>query len=120
MISVSGGRACRDRDGVERLAGLPLRLAADVAVRVDRLGRSAALRRRGGSSTSSSPSWWRDNSEDILELTADTSPPPVASSFGVERGVLRCDDIPVYQRAIPMSSTTAEVKNISGNRSMSG
>ena len=38
----------------------------------------------------------------------------------VALGVPRRDDIPRYQRAIPMSSTTADVKNISGNRSMSG
>lgn len=34
--------------------------------------------------------------------------------------VARRDDIPRYQRPIPTSRVAAEVKNISGNRSMSG
>ncbi len=46
MISVSGGRACRDRDGVARLAGRPVRVVwPRLAWR--RLGRSMVCLRRG-------------------------------------------------------------------------
>ena len=89
---------------------------------VERLGRSTVLRRRGGSSPLSSlllPPRPASNAE-IFEVTADASPASLVSSFAAVLGVPRRDDIPVYQRAIPTSSTTADVKNISGKRSMSG
>jgi hypothetical protein len=100
MISVSGGRACRDRDGVARFAVLPLRaVAAGLAAR---LGRSMVCLRRGDSaaSTVSSPSSPSESeaappvsSDDILDVTEDTRLLLVVS-FAVDRAAARRDDIP--------------------------
>ena len=77
MISVSGGRACRDREGVGAARGFALRLA-------DRLGRAAALRRRGGSSTSRLVDCVAAGQQRgrPWTVTAEPSPPPLGSLVG--------------------------------------
>jgi hypothetical protein len=104
MISVSGGRACRDRDGVARFAVLPLRAVAAAGLAA-RLGRSMVCLRRGDSaaSTVSSPSEPSASSEsepappvssdDNLDVTEDTRLLLVVS-FAVDRAAARRDDIP--------------------------
>jgi len=58
------------------------------------------------------------NKDDTLEVTDDTRPLPLAAASS--EGTARRVHIPKYQRSMPMISTAADVKNISGNRSMSG
>ena len=99
MISVSGGRACRDRDGVARLAVLGVRVvpAADLAARV---GRSMVCLRRGDSlvSTSSSADSAGSpvSSDDTLDVTDDTRLLLVFSlaSLAVDRAAPPRDDMP--------------------------
>ena len=69
MISVSGGRACRDRDGVGRLAGRPVRVVSAAMALAAQPGRSMVCLRRGGSAASaSSPAGSRVNSDDIFDV----------------------------------------------------
>ena len=78
MISVSGGRACRDRDGVARLVVLGLRVvpAAGLPDLAARVGRSMVCLRRGDSLASSASSVKSAASpvsnDDILDVTEDT------------------------------------------------
>ncbi len=124
MISVSGGRVCRERDGWARLVGLPLRVRA-----VRRSGLAArlggarsiecCLLRRGAGASSASPSRSPAiRSPEILAVTAESGPSDrsAASAAGAARRL----DMPWYQRTIPINSTIAEVKNINGKRSIRG
>ena len=98
MISVSGGRACRDRDGVARLVVLGLRVvpAADLAARV---GRSMVCLRRGDSLVSSASSAESAGSpvsnDDTLDVTEDTRLLGFSlASLAVEGAAILRDDRP--------------------------
>src|SRR5262245_11070974 len=97
MISVSGGRACRDRDGAARLVVLGLRAvpAAFLAARAGRL--VVCLRRRGSlvSTASSASAASPVNKDDTFDVTEDTRLLAFfLRSSAVEPAVPRRDDMP--------------------------
>jgi len=93
MISVSGGRACRDRDGVARFVVRPVR-GEPVAERAARLGRSMVCLRRGDSASSpSSSSGSPVNSDDSFEVRVDARL-VLVDSFSVAGTAPRRDDMP--------------------------
>jgi hypothetical protein len=94
MISVSGGRVCRDRDGAARLVALLLRLELAAAGLAARLGRSmVCLRRVDVDALASSSADPPVNRDDTLDVTADTTPVLVAS-VAVDRDAPRREDMP--------------------------
>jgi hypothetical protein len=107
--SVSGGRLWRERDVLAALAGLAeRRRGSATSAAAARSARAVAvLRLRRGLSVA----------DIVVVMAAATLPstPALASCFAARR-----ETVPMYHRAPPIRTTAAEVKNISGNRSISG
>jgi hypothetical protein len=122
MISVSGGRECRD----ERLEPVP------AAAPVDRLDPVALGVRRGARGASSSIAL-ADAAVALAVravvlrravvpagLVVDATSSDASDDCSASFGAARLAAAPRYQRTMPISSTVAAVKNISGKRSING
>jgi hypothetical protein len=123
MISVSGGRACRD----ERLEPVP------AAAPVDRWDPVAVLEVRRGARGASSSVALADAAVAPaaravvlrralvpVSLVVDGTSSDASDVCSASFGVARLAAAPRYQRTMPISSTVAAVKNISGKRSING
>ena len=121
MISVSGGRACRD----DRLEPVP------AAAPVDRWEPVALEVRRGARGASSSIALADAVAPAarvvvlrralvLAGLVVDGTSSDASDVCSASFGVAGLAAAPSYQRTMPISSTVAAVKNINGKRSING
>jgi hypothetical protein len=122
MISVSGGRACRE----ERLEPVP------AAAPVDRWDPVALEVRRGARGASSSVALADAavapavravvlrRALVLVDLVVDATSSDASDVWSASFGAARLAAAPRYQRTMPISSTVAAVKNINGKRSING
>ena len=126
---VAGAVGCDGLDDLGlRRTGVPRARRARGAVSASACGPTArrrVLRRGGGVDVGVVASLRRSRVEQrghLRDVTVGRGRPllGVASADGRRRARPAAPTCPRYQRPMPISSTTADVKNISGNRSISG